>query len=61
LTKEVPNAFGFDRAYFCQKFDARRGARTSLGKSSDLPSEVELILLSSLRIENRVIGRVIGL
>jgi len=61
LTKEVPNAFGFDRAYFCQKFDARRGARTSWGQSSDLHPEVELDQLSGMGIENRVIGRAIGL
>jgi hypothetical protein len=37
-------------------FEARRGARTSYGKSSDLPSEVELADLSGLGIKNRVIS-----
>ena len=43
------------------KFEARLGARTSLGKSSDLRSEVELDHLSGIGIENRVICREIGL
>ena len=44
-----------------EKFQARRGARTSRGKSSDLRSEVELGYLRSLGIKNRVICRAIGL
>jgi len=41
-------------------FEARRGARTGYGKSSDLHSGLELDHLSSLRIENRVIPCAIG-
>jgi hypothetical protein len=43
------------------KFEARLGARTSWGESSDLRSEVELGYLRSLGSENRVISRVISL
>ncbi len=43
------------------KFDARLGARTSWGRSSDLHSEVELDHLRSLEIKNRAICRAIGL
>jgi len=43
-----------------KKLDARLGTRVGYGKSSDLHSGLELALLSSLGIENRVIGRAIG-
>jgi hypothetical protein len=44
-----------------EKFEARLGARTSWGQSSDLHPEVELDQLSGMGIENRVICRAIGL
>ena len=42
-------------------FDPRLGARTSRGESSDLHTGLELGDLSGIGIENRVIGRAIGL
>jgi len=38
-----------------------KGLEPVMAICSDLRSEVELVDLSSLRIENRVIGRAIGL
>ena len=43
-----------------EKFEARRGARTSWGQSSDLHAGLELDTLNSIGIENRVISRAIG-
>ena len=43
------------------KFEARLGARTSYGESSDLPSGLELVTSSNSGIKNRVIPRAIGL
>ena len=43
------------------KFQAKPGAQTSWGRSSDLHAGLELDTLNSIGIENRVICRVIGL
>ena len=44
-----------------EKFESRRGARTSYGKCSDLLSGLELGILNDIRSQNRVIPRAIGL